>query len=213
MNGTAFSSQLRVRQDGFLALFGTRRGADSDTAMEIALRDALSSSLKRNRTYASGASHDERSALHQSWRSELVRIASSYCSPRSLAQYEQDVISLVKLIRSSHGGVLCSGPSGSAWGFRVAHAQKSLSLVLKHLWCHGLIVEPPACPVDFTILKKAGAPASLRNWTSLDSLSDYQARVKVLQIAANAAGRSLAVWELFAFKQNGFISPAPAVRR
>ncbi len=173
---------------------------DVDTAMDIALRDALSSSLKRNPTYARGARQAERSALRQSWRNELVQIADSYSAQQTLARYEQDVVGLVQRIRSSHEGALCAGPSGSGWGFRVAHAQKSLSLLLKHLWCHGLIVEPPACPVDFTILVKAGAPVALRNWTSLDSITDYQERVKVLRAAANAKRRSLAVWELFEFK-------------
>jgi hypothetical protein len=86
-------------------------------------------------------------------------------------------------------------------GFRIAHAQKSLSLLLKHLWCNGVLGEPPCCPVDRRVLQIANA-RNRAAWTKLDDLDDYRAALAVLRDACEAsplAPISLAEWELKVF--------------
>lgn len=87
-------------------------------------------------------------------------------------------------------------------GFRIAHAQKSLSLVLKHYWCNGVLGEPPCCPVDRRILTTAGAGQQEARWTDVDTVPQYLGKLALLSTAAGAsrfAPISLAEWELEAF--------------
>lgn len=76
-------------------------------------------------------------------------------------------------------------------GFRVAHSQKSLSLLLKHYWCHGRIEEPPVCPVDRIILGIAKAPYAKRGWMTANTLDTYREQIGYLeQAAVGRASRS-----------------------
>ena len=84
-------------------------------------------------------------------------------------------------------------------GFRIAHAQKSLALYLKHLWCRGDLAMPPACPVDRLMLTHAKAPYGLRTWTSTNDVARYRLQLECLRTAAN--GKALAVWELVEFNR------------
>jgi hypothetical protein len=87
-------------------------------------------------------------------------------------------------------------------GFRIAHAQKSLSLLLKHFWCNGEMGEPPCCPVDRRILMIAGATGSEAKWTDLDTINAYHNKLERLRTASvNSTIQpiSLAEWELYAF--------------
>jgi hypothetical protein len=87
-------------------------------------------------------------------------------------------------------------------GFRIAHAQKGLSLVLKHYWCNDEIDEPPCCPVDRRILMIAGAIGSAAKWTDLDTLNAYHEKLKRLRMASASFAIqpiSLAEWELHKF--------------
>jgi hypothetical protein len=88
---------------------------------------------------------------------------------------------------------------GYGAGFRIAHAQKSLSLVLKHYWCNNVIAEPPCCPVDRRILTIAGDRQP--KWTDLDHMNDYRTKLGILRCAAqrDPVGPSLAEWELVNF--------------
>lgn len=82
--------------------------------------------------------------------------------------------------------------------YRIAHAQKSLSLVVKHLWAHGLLPEPPLCPVDRRILKAADPRTRIR-WTCIDSMQEYNDAIAKLRKAADSQATALAVWELQIF--------------
>lgn len=89
-------------------------------------------------------------------------------------------------------------------GFRIAHAQKSLSLVLKHFWCNDEIGEPPCCPVDRRILTIAGAKGSAAKWTHLDTLHAYHEKLNWLRKASASFEIQpipLAQWELREFNR------------
>jgi hypothetical protein len=119
---------------------------------------------------------------------------------KSRKGYETDVLKLQKRMNDRFGPILQTKTSRCEPGFRVSHAQKSLSLVLKHYWCHSRIEEPPACPVDRLILTVADAPFWSRTWTSVNTIEEYRLQIGILDQAAADAGQSVAVWELLNFK-------------
>jgi len=76
--------------------------------------------------------------------------------------------------------------------FRIGTAQKALNLYLKFLWCLGIHpVPPPHCPLDRTILEKAGVRGA---WTKLDCMKTYQEWIGRVKVKAN--GKSIGEWEL-----------------
>lgn len=98
-------------------------------------------------------------------------------------------------------GRLTVGPDRSERGYRVAHAQKSLSLVFKHLWCHGFLTNPPPiCVIDSIILSEAAARGAGTHpipWTRVASLEAYREHLAICKRAAG--GHQIAIWELFVF--------------
>lgn len=89
-------------------------------------------------------------------------------------------------------------------GFRVAHAQKSLALLLKHYWCLGQAATPPCCPLDRRVLQAAGSSAAEAKWTHIDALDDYRRKIALLEAAADRDTRGplgLAEWELITFNR------------
>ena len=106
-----------------------------------------------------------------------------------------------------------SKSESSTKGYRIAHAQKSLSLSLKHMWCHGFLnFDPPVCVVDAIILEEArtlGGGRAKVAWTRLNSVEAYRNHLSICQKAAGNV--DLALWELFTYKGDGIpsaISPA-----
>ena len=94
--------------------------------------------------------------------------------------------------------------------FRVGIAQKALNLYLKYLWCLAQLetpnmATPPHCPFDNGII---GTLHDLNEeekqrlqWTTLDSLGDYQKLVEAgLKEIKATNQRSLSDWELNVWK-------------
>ena len=102
---------------------------------------------------------------------------------------------------SGNTDTLTTGQDRSEHGYRIAHAQKSLSLVLKHMWCHGFLTDPPpVCVIDSIILRAAaarGAGTHAVTWTRVASLKAYREHLAICQRAAG--GHNIAIWELFIF--------------
>lgn len=98
-----------------------------------------------------------------------------------------------------------SDGDSSTHGYRIGHAQKSLSLVLKHMWCHEYLdATPPVCVIDSIILKaarKQRGGVSKVSWTRANSVRIYREYLNICKRAAR--GIDLAVWELFTFKGAG----------
>jgi hypothetical protein len=191
--------EVIVKQAAFLALVKVSPGIAN--WKPSALGDALGSSLKRNPTYTRTTRWRHRSDFRQAWRDELLNIFVGYrAGTKSRAEFESDVVVLQTNLNSQFGHLLRPTRRGYQHGFRIAHAQKSLSLLLKHAWCHGLMDEPPACPVDRTILSMTPAPEHLRTWTKVNTLEIYREQLEYLDAAAAHAGQSTAIWELMEFK-------------
>ena len=136
-----------------------------------------------------------------SWRDELIDIGDEYIKAmKDRAGFEKDVLRLQAAMNARFRPILQPKSPRYPPGFRIAHSQKSLSLLLKHYWCHGKVQEPPVCPVDRLILTTADAPYNLRTWTTVNTMEKYRAQLASLDAAASAAGQSVAVWELLEFK-------------
>ena len=118
------------------------RGGDESAVIQ----DAINSSVRRNRTYVNGPTFSSRSKIRDAWAAQLQERAAKYATSRSLDVFVDDIVSLANFMNSEFPAAFASS------GFRIAHAQKSLALYLKHLWCRGDLATPPACPVDRLML-------------------------------------------------------------
>jgi hypothetical protein len=183
----------------FLGIFGELPG--SVDWQSTALRDSLLSSLQRNPTYTPGTTDADKAEFRSVWRQRLIDLADEYAhATKDRKGFESDVVGLQTAMDGQFRSILQPLSSTYPSGFRVAHAQKSLSLMLKHSWCNGFTTEPPACPVDRLILTVANAPYGNRTWTSVNTVAQYREQLGFLDRAAEGAGQSLAVWELLNFK-------------
>jgi hypothetical protein len=174
---------LRMTTLQFLARY------NPEHSIECALSSAIKAAVQHNKFYIGDAPRPEIRAF---WRRQLLALQPAYLQQRTVAQYEGDFISLrTQLNDGFPGQVDC----------RISHAQKSLGVFLKHLWCMRLVDVPPLCPVDAIILKKAGAVYPVTNWGYVDTIDEHRAKVEILIEAKNrfAPHLSLAEWELFAF--------------
>jgi len=96
---------------------------------------------------------------------------------------------------------------GQGGGFRVSHAQKSLSLTAKHAWINGVIPMPPFSVIDRIILDRASAITGrgwVRPWTHVNDIEEWQAHFDLI---LQAAGKMpVAAWELIQFERDGIAS-------
>ncbi len=136
--------------------------------VEMALRAALSSSTRNNPAKPETGADNFR--FH--WKTMLLTQTSKINKDTTISGYADIVMELRK------------GLHKFSDNYKVSHAQKSLSLFLKYLWCYGLVETPPTCPIDRQILKeaqKADTSIKLKNWTKLDSKEDYIQILKALE--------------------------------
>jgi len=175
--------------------------------LQKGLRDAMRASVRRGHLYRRGLKQTERDLVRSGWSQELERLANLYGANGSAfatqAQFETDLIVLRDFMNANYSDYFeVTAVDDYPPGFRIAHAQKSLSLILKHFWCNDRIDEPPCCPVDRRILIIAGATGPEAKWTDLDTLNAYHDKLERLRTAsANFLGQpiSLAQWELYKF--------------
>ena len=175
--------------------------------LDKGLRDAMRASARRTHLYRPGTTQAERNHVRSGWSQDLKRLAYLYAANGSefatQAQFETDLMALRAFMNKNYSNYFeAVVVNGYAPGFRIAHAQKSLSLVLKHFWCNDEMDEPPCCPVDRRILATADAVGSAAKWTDLDTLDAYHEKLERLRRASAKSviqPVSLAQWELYAF--------------
>ena len=126
---------------------------------EIAFRDAMTSASRRARLYRKGLAQRQRDNVRVGWQAQLALLVTGYVANGSQCATQQqffvDVGALQQFMNANYASFFhtaTTATAGYAPGFRIAHAQKSLSLVLKHFWCNGVLSEPPCCPVDRSVL-------------------------------------------------------------
>ena len=170
---------------------------------EMALRDAMASATRRNRLYKKGITNEEyRKAyneVYDLWPSLLYDAANEYIEHEGMINVDFIVRQMINIKnKMSHIENTI---------FKLSHAQKSLSVFLKYLWCYGVIVEPPICPIDAKVLEVAKQQdSSLKKkidiWTNLDDAIIYKDILYSLNKYANSKNKTIVKWELIEFNNN-----------
>jgi hypothetical protein len=194
-------------QARFLQRFGINPGAAN--WRRIALNDAMTSSSRRTRLYEPPSDLRMRTMVREFWGARLEERLTAYeiggAAFATEQQYQRDVLDLRLAMNQAFPGVFLVRQSGVFEpGFRVAHAQKSLSLVLKHGWCNGTVVMPPHCVVDRRVLATAGANQVLARWSDVNNWNAHLDKIAIIEAASLMhADRplTLAEWELWAFEE------------
>jgi len=176
-------THMKQAKAAFLARY------NRDSSEEIALTSGLKAATQHNYLYRPGIL---RPPIRRLWKQHLRQLAGAYVVPMTLAHYENDICQLQRIMNEAFNGSFCE------IGFRLSHAQKSLSVVLKHLWCMGRLAEPPACPIDRVVLGKV-CGGRLQPWTRVNSLTEHREMFNKVLSAATHAGKSVAQWELLTF--------------
>lgn len=161
-----------------------------EPSVRCALSSAIKAAVQHNKFYI--ANNAPRAIIRDFWRQQLLALQAVYVNQRTVDQYEADILNLrTNLNNEFPGSIDC----------RISHAQKSIGVFLKHLWCMGLVAPPPLCPVDRIILGVAGAVHPTTNWGYVNTMAEHRAKVAILVAAKNrtAPHITLAEWELAAF--------------
>jgi hypothetical protein len=162
----------------------------------------IAAAVGRNRLYKRGLSSPGRLVVRNAWSGYLAALATKYKSAQSESAYESDITVLKDSMNRNYQNCFSTNSDATQGydpGFRVSHAQKSISVMLKHLWCLGFIPEPPQCPVDRIILTFANAPYAIRKWGCVNTLDEHQKRIRHLKSCSKPCALSLAEWELLSF--------------
>ena len=188
---------LAEQKIAFLRRFGADEGPS--VARVRAFQDAIASALLRNALYAPVATATNRQDTGAGWREILEAIASEYVEPATSEKYEADLLRLQTHMNRGYGQFFRQARHpkfGYEPGFRVSHAQKSISLVLKHFWCLDLVAMPPQCPVDRPVLVAARAGELNSKWTDVNSIAAHQFKMRFIAEAAAKDNLAIAEWEL-----------------
>jgi hypothetical protein len=170
--------------------------------LEKALSSAISAAVQHNSLYRKEATSKEKESVRCKWTAFLKLKKKDYENEQTVEKYENDIQELSDLMNESFSESFLSEPHQkfkTEPGFRISHAQKSLSVFLKHLWCMGEAATPPQCPVDARILTMAGKKYPNTKWGYVNSIDEHRKKISFLE-AATEASQSLAEWELEVFR-------------
>ncbi len=179
-----------------------RRYNTSGTATE-AYAKAVTAASQRNVLYREDLNSRDHQRVRSAWQALLSETTAKYVrSGVSDDEYERDVQALAERMNEHFRLSFRSTPHPRyryAPGFRISHAQKSIAVALKHLWCLDQAAMPPQCPVDSIALRAAGLKCPYTRWTHVDSIDEHRVLVGHLRQAASGSGLELAEWELSVF--------------
>ena len=155
---------------------------------------AINVSVSRNPTYSGDISYNDKYKIRNYWKSLLLDFYDENKQVKISRKVFFDYVYIIKeKMNSEYPSAFECNTEGYDNGFRLAHAQKSLSVFLKHLWCMGKMGVPPFCPIDGIILnnvlKKKGA------WTKLNDDDTYKQYIEYVDNAAKNSNISVAEWE------------------
>ena len=158
--------------------------------VECALSNAIKAAVQHNKFYI--AENAPRAIIRDFWRQQLLALQAVYKQQQEIDQYNADILNLRAILNNQF-------PLFT--DCRISHAQKSIGVFLKHLWCMKLVAIPPSCPVDARILKVAGAAYPATNWGYVNTIEDHKAKVALLMADKNVAAPhvKIAEWELAAY--------------
>lgn len=187
---------MKKLKEKFLNRYNPKR------TLEKALSSAISAAVQHNSLYKKEAKLKEKKSVHCKWMAFLKLKKKDYENEQPVEKYENDIQELKDLMNEDFSKSFLSEPHPkfkTEPGFRISHAQKSLSVFLKHLWCMGEVATPPQCPVDARILAIAGKKYPDTKWGYINSIDEHREKISFLE-AAKEESQSLAEWELELFK-------------
>jgi hypothetical protein len=153
-------------------------------------RDAVASSVMHNRLYLNGNTLEtEKGKVKQEWLKLLCQRSLKYKTKIiSKKDYFDDVEEIKDAMNMEFSEII---------NFQYSHAQKSMSIFLKHLWCIERINEPPSCPIDSIVLKAAGL--GNERWTQIHTKEKFIELFERIEDHAHMNSKSIAQWELEEF--------------
>jgi hypothetical protein len=187
---------MKKLKEEFLNRYNPKR------TLEKALSSAISAAVQHNSLYKKEATLKEKESVHCKWMAFLKLKKKDYENEQPVEKYENDIQELRDLMNEVFSKSFLSEPHPkfkTEPGFRISHAQKSLSVFLKHLWCMGEVATPPQCPVDARILAIAGKKYPDTKWGYINSIDEHREKISFLETAKEES-QSLAEWELELFK-------------
>lgn len=159
---------------------------------EMALRSAIYAATNRNSPYVKSTTYDVKNKIRNYWKCRLCEIAREV-KLYGIATDGEFFIFKMKILWKQLKGKF---PNQN---FRFSHAQKSLSVFLKYLWCYGEIEEPPICPIDSLIIQVAAKQdnqlGSMR-WTQMKDEKEYRTVINALVTFLKSSKFPIARWEL-----------------
>jgi hypothetical protein len=188
---------MKTHKDAFLKRYNPKR------TRAKALSSGITASVQHNSLYRKNLDRELKESVQCEWRSYLDALVDRYKNQQSVADYEQDIERLKTVMNEKFSEAFLSEPHErfkTDPGFRISHAQKSISVFLKHLWCIGDVACPPQCPVDRIILEAAGKRYPDTKWGYVNSIEEHRLKVGFLEAAKGQSKDSLAEWELKKFK-------------
>jgi hypothetical protein len=186
-----YSEIVIVNAEGTTQLLKTKKGKYINYEIWIM---TFGGAFGRANVYASNVGEDERLDFRMAIRENIDALVTTRYreSPVSSERHVRNLAKIKSWIDANYSPILRNGE------IRFGVVQKLVNLFLKYNWCMGLIMTPPHCPFDRTIiemLKLKNPP----NWTELNDVSTYN---KLVERAAELAKpMSIAEWELTAYSR------------
>jgi hypothetical protein len=167
----------------------------------MALNKAIGAAVGRNKLYSSNNKIKERIDCKKYWKEFLISIGSKYKDIYyDESQYLIDIEFLKCEMNKRFSRIFVKEEDIKIdldSGFRISHAQKSISVYLKHLWCMGLFGTPPQCLIDRKILSSILKNKYVSSWIKVNSIESHGSLVQIIKIVAEIDGcKSIAIWEL-----------------
>lgn len=163
--------EIRRAMDEFLNRYNPERREETAIVM------AIGAGIKHNRLYGIALSIEHRDEIKIRWAGYLREIAAWLVAHPHATQdeYNEKICYLKDSMNAAFHDWF------TPEGFKISHAQKSISVYLKHLWCMGRVPMPPECPIDRTVLKAIGLKGHDAAWTGINTIDEHREKMKLIE--------------------------------
>jgi hypothetical protein len=169
---------------------------------KTALEKAIGAAVSRNKLYSPFVTNTMKLRVNCFWKDRLAEIGKKYIKNQySEKEYLESIVGLKSEMNKKFHKLFTSKTDVKDEvdpGYRISHAQKSISVYLKHLWCiNNIKTSPTQCPIDRNILTLIINKGKIPAWTKVNSLKSHN---DLIQLIKNQAlidkYDSVAEWEL-----------------
>jgi hypothetical protein len=185
--------QVLDKQIEFLNEYNTQR------SRQKALEEAINASIRRNKYIFDPIDSRLKADFKKLWVEILEEKSKALYSETDEQTYCEIIEQVKKTLNDNAVGKI---------KIKISHAQKSLSVYIKHLWCFdcesssgGPKIKPVHCPVDRIVLDLVGWRG--RSWTRVDSVDEHLEHIKAIRDFQNRVGdtSTLSEWEVVNFEK------------